>query len=220
MSPKRPPKKAKSKKPRAKKEHHDIESILDTVRTNPKENKSDSEEPILPKNATAEEEQEFIEDSLEEIGEAIEEEVDEQFEKDLLDHVDSQDMGPVAVFVKDQETAKQIGTLRKSVSNGFHSTQKNIVVFYEKTAEAGDRFKGLLYILLGASIVLTASLVSQQNLITLVDVLKIMSRTIIGKAITIFIGVSFITYGYRRLSTGLFKRLKKLLLLLVKERKP
>jgi len=214
-----------------KKPHHDIESVIEEHASKEpeikvKRKRASSKNPgkksklktqaakekseDLPKSATAAEKKEFIEDKLEEIGEAIEEEVDEKLDEAEEDTGEKQEE-PVAVFVKDKETVKDIGKLKKAVANGFETTQKNMVVFYERTADAGDRFKGLLYILLGLSIIFTASFVSQQNLFTLVDFLKIMSRTIVGKIITISIGVSFMAYGYRRFSTGLFKRFKNFL---------
>ena len=183
--------KAKSQKIKDKKEeYHDIESVLDVH--------IDSKD--LPKNATVEQKEEFIENRLEDIGEAIEKEITES-QKDKEE--------PVAVFVKDKETAKDIKRLRKVFASGFHSTHKNMVVFYDQASEAGDRVRGFIYVLLGFSIMFMGFFAKDINFVTFRDILIELTHSILGQAIVFTIGFSLFAYGTRKFFHGIWTLLKQ-----------
>ena len=191
---------------RKKNEHHDIESVLDAhsqkekseiAKETRRAKKSAKSSEKLSKNATEKERKEFIEDQLEEIGEAIEDDVDEKLEEAEA-ILETQDEEPVAVFVKDEDTAKQISSLRKAVSTGFETTQKNIVVFYEQASQAGDRVRGIIYVLLGLSVMFTGFFAKDINLVTFKDILVQLSNSFAGRIIVFTIGFSLFAYGTRK----------------------
>ncbi|MFH1450584.1 MAG: hypothetical protein ABIF92_01230 [archaeon] len=207
-----------------KKEHHDIESVLehhlssdsDENKAEPENTKKTSRELKKEKKEqevqnieglSAEEKKEFVEEKLEEIGEAIEEEVDEALEKALEDSKNDED--PVAVFVKDKETAKQIGNLRKAVANGIETTQKNVVVFYEQASNAGDRVRGFIYVLLGLSVMFTGFFAKDIDFVSFKEILVELSRSLIGRAIVFTIGFSLFAYGTRKFFQGIWTTLTR-----------
>jgi len=225
-----------------KKEHHDIESVLEehvepgrrgagnrgsgarkekkaAKKPRPKKKSKSKPKTKLPvlnvsakeepeKFATEEEKQEFIEEQLEEIGEAIEEEVEEKLEE-AVEEAGEEKEEPVAVFVKDKQTAKDISSLKKAVANGFSTTQKNIVVFYEQASQAGDRVRGVIYVLLGLSVMFTGFFAEEINLITFKDILVSLTTSFIGRIVAFTIGFFLFAYGTRKFFQGVWINIKK-----------
>lgn len=225
-----------------KKEHHDIESVLEehvepgrrgsgaperrekkAVKKLRSKSKKKSIKKSKPKTklpvskvsekeepeefSTEEKKQEFIEEQLEEIGEAIEEEVKEKLEE--AEEAGEEKEEPVAVFVKDKQTAKDISSLKKAVANGFSTTQKNIVVFYEQASQAGDRVRGVIYVLLGLSVMFTGFFAEEINLITFKDILVSLTTSFIGRIVAFTIGFFLFAYGTRKFFQGVWINIKK-----------
>ncbi|MDP7282614.1 MAG: hypothetical protein QF475_03190 [Candidatus Undinarchaeales archaeon] len=159
--------------------------------------KSVKEPPEFEDFITQEEKEEYIEEQLEDIGEAIEEELDESL-KNL-----NKKEEPVAVFVKDKETAKDIKRLRKTLSSGLETTQKGIVVFYEQASEAGNRIRGFTFMLLGISFMFMGFFAKDIDFVTFKEILVSLTNTISGRIIVCTIGFTVFAYGSRKFLKGL-----------------
>jgi len=154
------------------------------------------EEPIHDKEEAAE--------ALEEISEAIDEELEESGEEDSDK--------PVAVVLDSPEVMEQLARIGeyfkkadvKSVAHErLQKTQKNIIIFYEHASEVGDRIRGVLFLLLGASVLAGSWLWTEQGLFTLKDFLVILDKTGIGKILTAAVGVCLMAYGFKKAAHGL-----------------
>lgn len=184
------------------KKKKDIEEVLDEES---KEALSPVEEVMLKEKGKAEK-KEKIEEALEELEEAIKEEAKEKETEAIFSRLGKR---PITVLLEDPRVEKHITKLREVAEVGLEETHKNIIVFYERATEAGERFRGLLFLLLGASIALTGSFVKSGHFITLTDILKVISKTWVGRMITVGIGISLMAYGSQRLFKGLLLSIKR-----------
>jgi len=150
--------------------------------------------------------EEEIEEALEELGEALKEEADES-KKDAILSRPSKDT--VAILFDNPVVEQKLQQLREATEFGIESTQKNVVVFYKHATEAGDRFRGLLFLLLGLSIAVTSLFVTGGQLVTIKEVLSILVATQIGRMVAAFVGVSLMAYGSNKMLRGLMPHVKK-----------
>ena len=143
-------------------------------------------------------------DALEELSEAIDEEL-EEFGEEESDK-------PVAVILDSPQVIEQLARVgeyfkkadMKSVAQqGLQKTQRNIIIFYEHASEVGERLRGMLFFLLGASILTTALFLTEQSLFTIKDFLALLAETGMGRFLTGAVGVCFIAYGLQKAAHGL-----------------
>lgn len=157
-------------------------------------------------------EEEDLEETLEELEEAVEEEVEE--EKEKIEESGGETEGPITLFLKDPELSKQVEKIREATGNGIKGitetgiskTHENVIIFYEHATSWGDRIRGLVFFLLGASLVGTGLLANYQNYFSLKELILIITTWAgrwISRIIIAIIGISLMAYGTDKLFSGL-----------------
>jgi hypothetical protein len=144
-------------------------------------------------------------DALAQLGEDVEKEVEKQEGK-----LGKKKNKPFAVVLDSPQVLKDIASvyleehdLKKSAELGLEKTQKTVIVFYQKATSIGDRFRGLLFLLLGVSLILTGALAREGSLITLREFLAVFGQSIFSRILLGAIGVSIMAYGSNKLFAGL-----------------
>ena len=155
------------------------------------------------------------EETLEKLGEAIEEEVAEKKVETLGDKKRKR---PVAVLLESPQVLKQLASVKlqgvdfkKRGKVGLEKTGKTVIIFYEQASRAGDRFRGLVFLLLGLSVALTGVFATGENLFSLKVLIVALMGNFIGRLIVAAIGLSLMAYGSSKLfhgitDLGLFKK--------------
>lgn len=167
-----------------------------------------------------EEKEEEVTQALEEISEAVEAEVEEKAEEveEAIEEVEEKSetdsgKGPIALLLENPQIVKQIDQLKDIAGKGMTKTHKNVIVFYEHATRAGERFRGFLFFLLGASILAAGLFAGEGHLFTISEFLKFLVWHWIGRVISAAIGLSFMSYGLSKafagILTGIRARRKK-----------
>jgi hypothetical protein len=166
-----------------------------------------------------EETEEEVTQALDEISEAVETEAEEKAEEveEAIEEVEEKtetgpekgpEKGPIAVLLENPQIAKQIDQLKYIAGRGVTKTQKNVIVFYEHATRAGERFRGFLFFLLGASIMTAGLFAGESSLFTISEFLKFLAGHWAGRVISAGIGLSFMSYGLSKAFAGILTKLR------------
>ncbi|MFO7872074.1 MAG: DUF1206 domain-containing protein [Candidatus Undinarchaeales archaeon] len=181
-----------------------------------KEEKEKLEEELEEEEQEEEQKKEEFEESLEELEKAVEAEVTE--EKDTIEEVAKETEGPITLFLKSPEVSNQAKKIKKITEggikgiteNGVAKTHKNVIVFYEHATSWGDRIRGLIFFLLGLSVLGTGLLATHQDYFSLTELISIifdLAGGWLGRIIVAAIGVSLVAYGLDKMLSGLKDKL-------------
>src|SRR3989344_6116988 len=84
-----------------------------------------------------------------------------------IDSNNSEKKNAVAIILKNPEVAKQLELLRGAAEIGEKKTGKGIVVLYEHSSRIGEILKDLLFVLFGASILMSGLLLRPADYLTM-----------------------------------------------------
>lgn len=116
-----------------------------------------------------------------------------------IDSNNSEKKSAVAIILKNPEVAKQLELLRGAAEIGVKKTGKGIVVFYERSSRIGEILKDLLFVLFGASILMSGLLLRPADYLTMWNIASELEGGLIGRIIVIVIGLGLFMHAISKL---------------------
>lgn len=162
---------------------------------------------MTKKEEIEEEKEEKLTETLEELEGAVEEEVESKAEEVAEVVKKGKRRSPIAVFLESPEVQEQITALKELAENGLAKTQKNIIIFYEQATKVGDRVRGFLYILVGASVFFAGLLATKSDIFSLGYLVSTLMQGVIGRIVAVGIGISLAAFGISRLFAGVLTKI-------------
>ncbi|MFH1424107.1 MAG: DUF1206 domain-containing protein [archaeon] len=127
---------------------------------------------------------------------------------------------PVAVLLESPRVLKDLANIPRNyltdpkvveaAEQGLEKTQKQIIIFYQHAVSFGDRLRGLLFVLLGLSILSAGILAASVDLFTIQDFLAYLAITGIGQILMVIVGVSLFAYGLSKLFSGFWGKMNEM----------
>jgi len=154
-----------------------------------------------------EERKEKIEETLDELEKVIGAEAEGELQK-----IDSEipTEGPITLYFKNKNIEQEINNLKELTESGVIETSKNVIIFYKHASKAGDRVRGLVFLLLGGSILLTGLFATSDSVFTIKELLSIINTSLggyLGRVLIVVIGVSLAAYGLDKMMGDLWHKI-------------